>query len=118
MKRMISGSTLSLALDGCECNDAQRAAGAIGDLERCGDNHCTGCRQLVQIDQARDAEFACSVHRTVVRERLICPASVPTVSTPTPRTSRSCARNSEHSFENAGEWAPSSCTLRNSSRLE
>src|SRR5262245_43047138 len=79
MKRMVSGSTLSLALDGCECNDAQRAAGAIGDLERCGDNHCTGCRQLVQIDQARDAEFACAVHRTVVRKRRIEGSGLPSV---------------------------------------
>src|SRR6185437_9045914 len=32
-----------------ECNDAQRAAGAAGDLERCGDDHGAGWRQLIQV---------------------------------------------------------------------
>src|SRR5215472_13514554 len=44
------------------------------------------------------------------------PASVPTVSTPTPRISRSIARNSEHVWWKPGECAPSAATLRNSSR--
>src|SRR5215471_14531051 len=71
--------TLSLGLDGCERNDAQRAARTIGDLERCGDDHCAGWRQLVQIDQAGDAEFACAMHRTVVGERRIEGAGLPGV---------------------------------------
>src|SRR5262249_26637510 len=35
------------------------------------------------------------------------PASVPTVSTPTPRMSRCFARNSEHSLVQPGWWGPS-----------
>src|SRR6185437_2117831 len=46
-----------------------------------------------------------------------CPASVPMVSTPTPSTSRWCARNSEQAFAKPGEWEPSSRALMNSLRV-
>src|SRR5512146_2722851 len=46
----------------------QRAAGAAYDLERRGDDYGPSWGQLVEVDQARDAEFARTVHRRMVGE--------------------------------------------------
>src|SRR5689334_8925379 len=58
---------------------AQRAAGAADDLERRGDDHGPRRRQPVQVDQARDAEFARAMHRRMVGEWGIEAPSLPGV---------------------------------------
>ena len=89
------------------------------DLERRRDHDRAGRRQLVEVAQAGEAELAGAVHDRVIRERRIevpaCPASVPTVSTPTPRMSRSCASSARPPWK-PGLCGPSSPTLRNARR--
>jgi len=49
-------------------NGVQRAAGAVYDFERGGDDKRAGRRQLVQVDQAGEPEFAGAVQRCMGRE--------------------------------------------------
>lgn len=49
-------------------DDAKRAAGAINDLERRGNDNRARCWQLVQVNQAGDAKLAIAVHGGVIWE--------------------------------------------------
>ena len=65
--------------------------------------------------QARQAELAGAVHDRVIRKRRIeppaWPASVPIVSTPTPRMSRSCASRRDVAASKPGLCGPSACDV-------
>ena len=61
-----------------ECNGdgADGAAGAVDDFERCGDDQRAGGWELLQVDQAGEAEFACSVQEGVRWEGRVKDASL------------------------------------------
>src|SRR6516225_7073649 len=59
-----SGAVVALGWD--KRNNPQRTARATRDLKRRRNHHGPSARQLVQVDQARDAEFSGPMHRVMV----------------------------------------------------
>src|SRR6267142_4584221 len=76
-----AASTAALDLRGRQGKHAQRASGAVDDLERRSDHHGSGGRQVLEIGEARETEPVRSVHDAVAGKHGIEGGGLPRIGT-------------------------------------